>query len=256
MNTKEYIESGILEAYVLGQASDAERLDVEAMALKHPEVRAELNAIEEALSVYGTAMATPIPEEVKTKIMSRITDAKKNTGSSGGSKTWFLLALAGMAGLLVWTLVRNQTMANELNELRQEQEAITLRCDSVNTRLSSLQRQLSILEDPNNLMVFMLGTEKSPESRVLVSFNPETDQTYLRVDSLPQPAAGKQYQLWAIVDGAPVSMGVFDIPGDSTALIEVPHVDNPQAFAVTLEDAGGVASPTLEEMYVIGNVGG
>ena len=77
------------------------------------------------------------------------------------------------------------------------------------------------------------------------------------ITNLPSPAADKQYQLWAIVDGAPVDMGVFDLASaeTDTTFQNVPFIENPQAFAVTLEPKGGSTNPTLDQMYVVGNVG-
>ena len=43
---KAYIESGILELYVLGDISTEEKLQVETMAAKHPAIKAELDEIE------------------------------------------------------------------------------------------------------------------------------------------------------------------------------------------------------------------
>ena len=69
---------------------------------------------------------------------------------------------------------------------------------------------------------------------------------------MPDIPSDKQYQLWAIVDGKPIDMGVFDLQLEVNELIEIPHIENAQAFAVTLEKRGGVASPTMEAMYVLG----
>lgn len=43
----QYIASGILESYVFGELNSKERLEVERMAAQHPEIRAELDEIEE-----------------------------------------------------------------------------------------------------------------------------------------------------------------------------------------------------------------
>lgn len=52
-----YIESGILEMYVLGYTDDAETAEVEQMAAIHPEVRSEISAINSALESYARANA-------------------------------------------------------------------------------------------------------------------------------------------------------------------------------------------------------
>jgi anti-sigma-K factor RskA len=49
-------------------------------------------------------------------------------------------------------------------------------------------------------------------------------------------------------------MGVFDAVVDTSKLQEVSYVENAQAYAVTLEPRGGSETPTLEQMYVIGEI--
>jgi anti-sigma-K factor RskA len=61
-----------------------------------------------------------------------------------------------------------------------------------------------------------------------------------------------QYQLWAIVDGKPVSAGIYSEDKDSQIVLS--KIENPQAFAITLEKQGGSIVPTMENMFVIGNI--
>lgn len=59
---KAYIESGILESYVLGSLSDAEAAEVSQMIATHPELQEEMEAISEALEAMAFAGAvTPDP---------------------------------------------------------------------------------------------------------------------------------------------------------------------------------------------------
>ncbi len=71
------------------------------------------------------------------------------------------------------------------------------------------------------------------------------------VENLPTPPTDKQYQLWALVDGKPVDAGMITDLEDLQAMKEMPEA---QAFAITLEPKGGSVNPTLEQLYVIGNV--
>ncbi len=61
MNIKEYIESGILENYVLGLVSDMEIQEVEQNLLQYPELKSEVNQIEDALAIYAQSKAIPMP---------------------------------------------------------------------------------------------------------------------------------------------------------------------------------------------------
>ncbi len=74
---------------------------------------------------------------------------------------------------------------------------------------------------------------------------------------LPPNDKNHQYQLWALVNGKPVDLGVFDVKTDtSRLLINMKDISSAQTFAVTLEKRGGSASPTMNQMIVAGNVSG
>ena len=55
MDIKEYISSGILESYVLGNASEQERREVECISSIYPEIRQELDALSRSLEKYAEA---------------------------------------------------------------------------------------------------------------------------------------------------------------------------------------------------------
>ncbi|MEO0041538.1 MAG: hypothetical protein RL329_986, partial [Bacteroidota bacterium] len=55
MNLREIIESGIIELYVMNGLPPDEAAQLEKMAQQHPEVRAEMDAIESALLRYAQA---------------------------------------------------------------------------------------------------------------------------------------------------------------------------------------------------------
>jgi anti-sigma-K factor RskA len=127
-------------------------------------------------------------------------------------------------------------------------------CEQTKIDLRLLKDELEIIRAGGNEIIIMKGTDKAPLARANIHFNKETQKSYLDIINLPTPPPDKQYQLWAIVDGVPTDMGVFDIKIDSTVLQEVPFIENASAFAVTLEQKGGSPTPTLEEMVVIGNI--
>lgn len=73
---QEYISSGIIESYVLNQVTEEERAELEAMASKHPEIKAEIRAIEEVLVNYAMAHSKTPPKNLKEQIFSKIQQAQ------------------------------------------------------------------------------------------------------------------------------------------------------------------------------------
>ena len=72
MNLQEYISSGIIESYVLGMASDKERLEFERLAKKYPELIMIRNDFELSLEHEALVNAVAPPAYVKEEIFARI----------------------------------------------------------------------------------------------------------------------------------------------------------------------------------------
>ena len=72
-NINTFIDSGLLELYVLGQTSPAETKQVEEMAAMHAQVRDEIKAISMALETYARTHAMePEDATLKTFLMATI----------------------------------------------------------------------------------------------------------------------------------------------------------------------------------------
>jgi anti-sigma-K factor RskA len=120
---------------------------------------------------------------------------------------------------------------------------------------STSASEIAMFRNPDFKTVFLKSTENKPgNSLAIVCWNKKNKETVIAVQNLPEPAAGKQYQLWAMVDNVPVSIGM--IPTDTLidGFMGMKAIDNPQAFAITMEKKGGSPTPTIEEMYVFGQI--
>jgi len=278
MDTQKYIASGILENYVLGLVSTQEQEEVEYYVQQYPEVQQELAAIEDALGLYTQTQARPIPKGLDAQILEHIDqlasttlpppskqpaasredenledNSTPTTSTNGGA--WLIKGLLGLLTLLglsaaAFFYQQTDKLKGDLTEKNQQLLDQQLICDNTKTEL---ENQLNILRNDAYRSILLKGTDKAPDALAAIYYNETDNKTYLDVRHMPTLTTDKQYQLWAIVDGAPVDMGVFNLPIDSVDFVEVPHIANAQAFAVTLETKGGNPTPNLEEIYVIGN---
>ncbi|MEO6136125.1 MAG: cupin domain-containing protein [Ginsengibacter sp.] len=72
MTSKEYIDSGMIEKYVMGMVSDSEKEEVELMAAANQDIRQEIDTIGDVLEQYAQSQAiTPSPV-VKPFLMATI----------------------------------------------------------------------------------------------------------------------------------------------------------------------------------------
>ena len=77
------------------------------------------------------------------------------------------------------------------------------------------------MTDKHALPVVLNGTPKSPEALAKIFWMKNTGQVYIDPSNLPAVPEGKQYQLWAIVDGKPV-----DARNDRNRKRNLPHTKN------------------------------
>lgn len=79
-NTEEYINSGILELYVLGLTSDAENIEITKLISTDSEIQKEVEAIEKSVMAYAHSDASSINTSVKPLIIATIdyTERLKN----------------------------------------------------------------------------------------------------------------------------------------------------------------------------------
>lgn len=275
MDVKEYIASGIIERYVLGSVSPQESQEVECMSHIYPEIKEELTALQSSIEQMAQASAVEPPQNVKAKIMERIkteaqTITKEETEKANAkivqmtpSKGRVNLYKYGIAasiviavalGVYTTTLQSDKAqIAQQLQQNKEQVEALATEKQELQQYAEQTSNYVAFLKDASTQKIQMGGTENHPEALATVFWNANSSKVVLEVNNLPTPPSDKQYQLWAIVDGAPQDMGVFDMT-NASSLVDMKEASSAQAFAITLEPKGGSEAPTLEQMYVIGNV--
>ena len=143
----------------------------------------------------------------------------------------------------------------ELQQVAEQQNSTQQELDQTTAQLNDLKEQAALLQKPGVKMASLKGTGVSPTSYVTVYWDTTSKDAYLMINNLPAPASDQQYQLWALLDGKPVDMGVFNYElRQEKLLVKAKNVQNAQAFAITLEPKGGSENPTLEKMYVVGKL--
>lgn len=139
-----------------------------------------------------------------------------------------------------------------------QQQMALVRADLERVTAENLQltRVLQVVGSPRLQIVALGGQKPAPKSRGRVLWSPDDREAVFYAYDLPQPPAGKDYQLWVIEGQTPKSEGVFPVDATGRATHVLPEVPSPGgvgAFAVTLEPAGGVPQPT-GEMFLLGAV--
>lgn len=293
MNVKEYISSGILEAYVFSDLGDQEMREVQCMSHIYPEIKEEILKIEESFERFALEGKMDLPSSMKERVLTKVketkqegeapkapekTDAKvisvkqkseQETPVRRGGRSMLLVA-ASIALILIcaytsyqWTQGKNENerlqakltaQENEISSKSEELSKSLQMLSNTQETLSEKEERLAFLSGENTLKVPLNGLPGYEDHRVTMYYDKTSSETYCEVNNLKKLPSDQQYQLWAIVEGVPVSMAVFSVADMTTDWTKMQKMENVQTFAITIEPYGGKDSPTLENMVVAGNV--
>lgn len=260
MNIEEYISSGILEAYALGELSAAERSAVERNLVQYPELRKELALIEEVQEELLLKNAIQPRTSIKAELLQKLDFKKPETKVvSMASTAWKYATAASIVLALITSYMayeyygRWKASEDNLTTLVAQNRQMAQDYNTVNQRLDKIESDLQVTDNPDFKRVVMRHPDpKANGSMAYVYWNEQTKEVYLSIQDMKQLAQENQYQLWAMVDGKPVDAGVFDV--GPNGLIRMKDMNGAGAFAVTIEPRGGRPTPSLDKLQVIGNV--
>jgi hypothetical protein len=292
MNITEYISSGVLDRYVAGGVSAQEQKEVECLSHIYPEIQDELLQLQAALEQYTDLHRVEAPAHLRDKILTKLAalsalenEQKKaadevappnntaNNAANNSPKTTvaapksranrmlILLNIVGMLGISAvgyWGITQKNSLekANEGNKMQQIQlDSMQKAQENQAQHLAVLEREAQIFKNIDFRKIDLVGINPATESnRAAIYWNASTQEVFIQPAALPLATAEQQYQLWAIQNGKPVDIGLLPQDFAANGLIKMTDITGVSAFAITLEAKGGVASPTMAQMQVLGKV--
>lgn len=254
--------------YVLNALSEAEISEflqlLEEASSEELALYEELKAVASEMAVLSTKVGNP-SASVKKKIMEVIT---KRTRVNATPKiapiyswNWYRLAAVAcflFAATTLGLFFYSQSLQNEIQikeNLVSEQQTIIRRLE---TEVERKEELLTILEARDVDLVLMDGMEDmSPNGYGKVMWDKVSGRALLQVANIPSVPTDKDYQLWFIVNGEPVSAGVFTVDDPARDnFFKIEHLQSSAsegAFAITMEPKGGMPQPT-GDMYLLGDM--
>jgi anti-sigma-K factor RskA len=265
MDKDRFLSSGLLEQFVLGLTTPEETREVKRHLEAFPELKPEVEAMRKALEQYAMQQSVPPPPHMKSKILSESNepDEEKSkidrTTNRGGARTaGWMLTLAILSALALGFLStmlyqQKRQYIKAYREIRAEYALFRENCEEEEKELKEAQALYAFLRHTNTRPVELTGTDHSPSARAIVYWNEMTKGAYLNPVHMPAPPPGKQYQVWANVDGEMIHIGL--IPKDAGhGLYAVNYIEDAESLNITLEPEGGSDKPTVDQLFVHGKV--
>lgn len=261
---------------MLGQLTEQQERELLNNAAQYVEIHDALNEAEHTLFLMGKKDSVAPPVSAKRKLFNKLNLEAKldeditqedtlaySSKSDSISRTINLYpyfsavaSIIAIIGIVLSIYYRNQWQETEsqLSQIIVQNQSMAQQYSIVKNQLDQYAANIEVLRQPGLETVPMKGMAIAPNAQAIVHWNKQTKEVYLNAKKMPSNEIDVQYQLWAIVDGAPVDMGVFDVAGDMTTLLKMKDIEKAAAFAVTLEPRGGSENPTMEQLYVMGQI--
>jgi anti-sigma-K factor RskA len=229
------------ELYAIGLAEEPERSEIRAHLNRECEVCME--AMRRARELVALVGGSATPAAPSAKLRRRI------LASAGYEERRFGWA-PFLAGALAFSLVAVIYFAGRVSDTKLELARATSSLREQNIELTRLNEIVAIINGADTT-VSTFGDSKAgpPKGKVFAS---PSRGVLLIASNLPPAPSGKTYEMWVIPKGGkPQPAGTFQSEGDGTAMhLQRGKLDpNTDLVAVTVENAGGAATPTLPPLF-------
>jgi len=241
---KIFLDTDLLEKYLLGSTTDKESFQVERYIAMYPEVKETYEELQNNLEAFAKMHSIKTPEGLKERIIARI------RGEKAGRKRFFQYAIAAsfaallFAGAAFFFYTQNQSLQEE-NDMVSNQ--IKLLEQDMKAQLEDVRNQFIVLNNPQTKKLNVKGNKKAKELKAVAYINPVKKLSYINVSNLPNLPEKQCYQMWAEVNGEMVNLGVIRESMGQDNLLPLPYADKAIGY-ITIEPEGGNLTPTVENI--------
>ncbi|UCD60149.1 MAG: anti-sigma factor [Flavobacteriaceae bacterium] len=239
-----FLDTDLLEKYLLGTTTPEESMQVERYIAMYPEVRKTYDELQDNLETYAKIYALNAPEGLKAKILNRI--KAQNTGRRKFQRYAVAASIAAFlfAGSSYFFWNQNQNLQDENvivnNKIRTLEE-------DMKEQLEDVRNQFIVLNNPQTKKYAVNGNKKAKELKAVAYINPVKKLSYINVRNLPNLPDNQCYQMWAEVNGEMVNLGVIKNVDDKDHLRPLPYAENSVSY-ITIEPQGGNDTPTVKNI--------
>ncbi|GAB1856732.1 hypothetical protein MHTCC0001_15680 [Flavobacteriaceae bacterium MHTCC 0001] len=246
-----FLNSDLLDKYLIGVTTPAEAEKVESYIAKYPEVQNAYNTLQHNLEIVAKGNAVEAPKYILNDILEALDDAPVvELKKESRYKKWFNFSIAASVAAILFASTsyvfytqnqklnkENQIVVDEIFDLRNDMEMN-------NKKLDEIMEQFRRLNDPNTHKYIMKGNARAQNLKTVAYINPKEKTSMIDVVSLPQLPEEQCYQIWADLQGKMVSLGILN--ETDRELKRIPFTENAKGLNITIEPKGGNAVASTE----------
>lgn len=236
----QFLESDLLERYLMGTTSPIESQEAEHYIAKYPEVKQTYIELQENLENYAASYAVKVPEELRATIVNVARNKPKRALPILAITACMIAAFFGLVAIMIYK--QNQELLDDRRFTSNLLE--NLNDDIVSNRemLQSVEEQFMILNNTATQKYILQGNVRAQRLEAVAYVNELEQRSYIHVNTLPELPDEQVYQMWASVDGTLVPLDILKVTKDN--LVEIPYEERMASINITIEPKGGSKEAT------------
>lgn len=243
-NIQKFLNSNLLNKYLVGETSVKETNKVEHFIANYPEVAKAYERFQDNLEILAKLDAVDAPAHVLNNVLKQIESSNEPKVIQLVQKrriSWYSIAASAAAVLFAvssfYLYQENLKLTDENNVV--VEEIFDLRSDiqDNNSKLTELSSELTRLNNPDSKKYVITGNERAKDLKTVAYINPVDKTSMIDVITLPQLPKEQYYQMWADIQGRMVNLGILDEA--DRKLRQIPYLEDASALSITIETKGG-----------------
>ena len=237
-----FLNSGLLDKYLVGQTTASETLEVEHYISKYKEVEKAYELLQDKLELSAQLYTVKAPKLVLDNVLNQIKNEEQPVVKLQPKK-WYSFAIAAsvaallFAGSATFLFNQNKTLSEE-NQIIAD-EIFDLRSDIAdnNDKLNALLDQFKQLNNPETEKYVLKGNKRAKNLKTVAYINSIEKTSMIDVVSLPTLPDNQVYQIWAELQDRMVSLGTLSQA--DRRLQQIPYTEDALGLSISVEPKGG-----------------
>lgn len=238
-----FLNSNLLNKYLVGEASYEETKEVEFFISNYPEAAEAYEKLQNNLEIIAKAGAVDVPKHILGNILDALeekNDTKMIQLVQHRKTPWYSIAATAAAVLFAastfFLYQKNKNLLDENNVVIDEIYDLRSDIEKNNNMLSELSSELNRLNDPDARKYIISGNDRAKDLKTVAYINPVEKTSMIDVIKLPELPEDQHYQIWAELQDRMVNLGILD--ESDRKLKQIPYMEDALALSIKIGKDG------------------
>ncbi|RNC85111.1 MAG: RNA polymerase subunit sigma-70 [Winogradskyella sp.] len=244
-----FLNSGLLERYLVGDTSIAENLEAEHFITNYREAAEAYNILQTNLEIVAKANAVEPPLGSLNKILQATKQDTKVIELPRRKTPWYSIAASvtalAFAASTTYYYIKNKALLNENDVVVEEIFDLRGDLEKNNSKLDAIALELQKLNNPDSKKYLLEGNDRAKDLKTVAYINSVDKTSMIDVVSLPKLPEDKVYQLRAELEDRMVSLGHLE--DYQRTLKPIPYFEDALALSIVIENRDSTSNASDEE---------